>query len=273
MGAEVTREQTPYLPVTPAEIGVAAAEAAAAGAGIVHLHVRDDQGRPTQAADRFAAAIAEIRSRCDVIVQVSTGGAVGMTPEERLQPVTALPDDLRPDMASLTTGSCNFGPDVFLNPTAEVELFAAAMRERGIKPEVEVFEGGMVANALALIERELLDLPVHFDFVLGVPGALPATAANLIHLVNSLPAGSTWSVCGIGRHQLPMGMLGLVLGGHVRTGLEDNIFYRRGELASSSAQLVARIARLAEELGRPVASAAEARGLLGLAVSGPAVSP
>jgi 3-keto-5-aminohexanoate cleavage enzyme len=264
VGAEVTREQTPFLPITAAEIGRAAAEAAAAGASVIHLHVRDEEGAPTQDATVFAAAITEIRSRCDVILQVSTGGAVGMTAKERLRPVTDLPADLRPDMASLTTGSCNFGADLFLNPAPEVELFAAAMRERGIKPEIEVFEVGMVAGALRLVDKGLLTLPLHFNFVLGVPGALPATVRNLLVLVDTVPPGSTWTVSGIGRHQLPMSMLGLVLGGHVRTGLEDNIYYRRGEPATGSAQLVGRVARLAGELERPVASAKEARVLLAL---------
>lgn len=236
---------------------------------MVHLHVRDAAGRPTQEAAIFAAAIAEIRARCDVIVQVSTGGAVGMRPEERLQPVVQMPVHLTPDMASLTTGSCNFGTDVFLNPEPEVEQFATAMRERGIKPEVEVFDSGMLANAARLVARGLLDPPVHVDFVLGVPGAMAASPAGLVHLVQQLPPGWTWTVCGIGRHQLPMNLLGLVMGGHVRTGLEDNIFYRRGELATGSAQLVERIVRLAAEVERPVATPTEARQILGLPEAGP----
>jgi len=264
VGAEVTLEQLPHLPVTPEAIAAAAAEAAAAGATVVHLHVRDSRGEPTQDAEVFAETVGLIRARTDVIVQVSTGGAVGMTASERLQPVTGLGGDQLPEMASLTTGSCNFGDEVFANPLPMVRAFAQAMAERGIKPEIEVFDAGMIESAVVLVGEGLLLEPLHFNLVMGVPGAIPASAKSLLHLVESLPRGATWTVSGIGRGQLRMSVLGLVLGGHVRTGLEDNIFYSKGVLAESSAQLVARVARLAGELGRPVATAAQARDLLGL---------
>jgi len=264
VGAEVTLKQLPHLPVTPKAIAAAAAEAAAAGATVIHLHVRDGDGEPTQDAAVFAETVRLIRARTDVIVQVSTGGAVGMTATERLQPVTGLRGDLLPDMASLTTGSCNFGDEVFANPLPLVRDFARAMRERGIKPEIEVFDAGMIANAVALVGEGFLVEPLHFNLVMGVPGAIPASAKSLLHLVESLPRGATWTVSGIGRSQLPMSMLGLVLGGHVRTGLEDNIFYGKGVPAEGNAQLVTRVARLARELGRPVATVAQARDLLGL---------
>ena len=264
VGAEVTLEQLPHLPVTPEAIAAAAADAAAAGATVIHLHVRDSDGEPTQDAAVFAETVRLIRARTDVIVQVSTGGAVGMKAADRLQPVIGLPGDPPPEMASLTTGSCNFGDDVFANPLPMVRTFARAMTERGIKPEIEVFDAGMIANAVALMREGLLLEPLHFNLVMGVPGAIPASAKSLLHLVESLPRGATWTVSGIGRGQLPMNLLGLVLGGHVRTGLEDNIFYSKGVLAESNAQLVARVARLAGELGRPVATAAETRDLLGL---------
>ena len=263
VGAEVLPGVTPYLPLTAEEIGAAAAGAAAAGASVIHLHVRDADGRPTQDAATFEAAIRAIRERTDVIVQVSTGGAMGMTPAERLQPILGVPAAARPEMASLTTGTCNFGDEVFMNAAADVEAFAAAMRERGVRPEIEVFEVGMVQNAVGLLARGLLAAPLHFNLVMGVRGAIPATPKNVLHLVESLPAGSTWTVSGVGRHQLVMSVMGLVLGGHVRTGLEDNLFYRKGEFATN-AQLVARVARLAAELGRPVATVGEARAVLGL---------
>ena len=269
VGAEVTREQTPYLPLTPREIGLAAAEAAAAGASVIHLHVRTPEGEPTQAAAVFSAAVLAIRERTDVIVQVSTGGAIGMTAQERLQPVTCLAGRARPDMASLTTGSCNFADGVFLNPPPDVEAFARAMLQFGVKPEIEVFEAGMIENAVRLARRGLLAEPLHFNLVMGEPGAVPATPKQLLHLVETLPANATWTVSGIGRSQLSMSVLGLVLGGHVRTGLEDNIFYRKGELAVSNAQLVERVVRLARELDRPVATVAEARAILGLPAARP----
>lgn len=266
VGAEVTLEQVPHLPVTSAQIAEAAVGAAAAGAAVVHLHVRDSAGRPTQDAAVFEEAILAIRARVDVIVQVSTGGAMGMTAEERLQPVTRLEGPARPEMASLTTGSCNFGDEVFINPLPEVEHFARAMVERGIKPEVEVFEPGMIETAVRLARAGVLPEPLHFNLVMGVPGAVPATPRQLLNLMEALPTGSTWTVSGIGRGQLVMSAMGLVMGGHVRTGLEDTIYFRRGEPAESNAQLVRRVARLANELDRSVATVAEARELLGLAV-------
>jgi 3-keto-5-aminohexanoate cleavage enzyme len=266
VGAEVTLEQYPALPVTPDQIGEAAAAAVAAGAAIIHLHVRDESACPTQDAAAFAAAIRAIRAQTDAIVQVSTGGAVGMSAEERLQPVTQLSGRDAPDMASLTTGTCNFGEDVFLNPLPQIERFAQAMRERGVRPEIEVFDVGMVATALALVRRDLLTEPLHFNLVMGVPGAIPATAKDLLHLVESLPAGSTWTASGIGRAQLAMNILAVLLGGHARTGLEDNIFYRKGRPAESNVELVARVARLSRELGREPAPPAQARELLGLPI-------
>ncbi|GMA50887.1 3-keto-5-aminohexanoate cleavage enzyme [Alicyclobacillus contaminans] len=259
VGAEITREQQPNLPITPEEIGEAAYACWEQGASICHLHVRTADGRPTQDAERFAAAMAEIRKRCDIIIQVSTGGAVGMTVEERLQPIA-----LRPEMATLTCGSVNFGNDVFLNTPTELERFARLFQQYGVRPEFEIFDVGMVENAMALARKGLVEPPYHFDFVLGVPGALPASPRNLMHLIDQLPAGTTWSVAGIGRHQLPLAALAVVLGGHVRVGFEDNIYYRKGELAESNAQLVARVARIAKELDRPLATPDEARKMLGI---------
>lgn len=265
VGAEVTKKDHPRLPVTPEEIAQAAYEARQAGASIIHLHVRRPDGTPTQDAEVFRETIGLIRDKCDVIIQVSTGGAVGMTPEERLAPVT-----LRPEMATLTTGSVNFGDDVFLNHPSDIELFARRMREYGVKPEVEVFDTGMVMNALRLVKKGLLDPPLHFDLVMGVPGGIPGTPRDLLHLVESLPPGSTWSVAGISRAELPLGVMAIILGGHVRVGFEDNIFYTKGVLAESNAQLVERIARLSRELGREPATPAEVRAILRLA---PGTSP
>ncbi|HED24437.1 MAG TPA: 3-keto-5-aminohexanoate cleavage protein, partial [Firmicutes bacterium] len=200
-----------------------------------------------------------IKEKCSVIVQVSTGGAVGMSAKERLQPVY-----LKPEMATLSTGSVNFGEDVFMNPPAYLEEFARVMKEHGVKPEIEVFEVGMINNALQLVKKGLISGPLHFDFVMGVPGGIPASLKNLLHLVESIPPGSTWTVAGIGRHELPLGTAAVILGGHVRVGFEDNIFYEKGVLAESNAQLVERIARVAEIHGRPVAAPDEARSILGL---------
>ncbi|MBU6258745.1 MAG: 3-keto-5-aminohexanoate cleavage protein [Burkholderiales bacterium] len=263
-GAEVTREQQPALPISPEEIGQAAFECARAGAAIVHVHARRADGSSTQEAAAYRAIIDAVRARCDLIVQVSTGGAVGMTAAERIAPVT-----LAPEMATLSLGSVNFGGDVFINHPADIEAFARAMAEQGVKPELEVFDAGMMATAQRLLKKGLVCTPAHFDFVLGVPGAMPGTAEALMYLRAQLPAGSSWTVAGIGAAQLTLGTLAIALGGHVRVGFEDNIHFRKGELATSNAQLVERIAAIGRLLDRPPATADEARAMLGLRRTAP----
>lgn len=264
-GAEVTREQQPALPITPDQIALAAEQCAAAGAAIVHVHARHPDGRPTQDKAIYAEIIDKIRARCDLVVQVSTGGAVGMTPGERLAPVT-----LRPEMATLSMGSVNFGNEVFLNHPADMESFAQAMQEHGVKPEFEIFDAGMLDTLRRWLRKGIVAGPVHVDFVLGIPGALAGTPEALMYLKSQLqnfPGNATWTVAGIGAAQLPLGVLAIALGGHVRVGFEDNVYYRKGELASSNAQLVERIARISREMDRPVATPAEARALLGIPAS------
>lgn len=258
-GAEVTRDIQPNLPVTPEEIGIAAKDCCDAGASIVHVHARDEEGNPTQSYEVYKAIKEAIESRSNIIFQPSTGGAVWHQPEERLQPV-----ELQPEMATLSCGTCNFGKDVFMNSEEYIEQFATKMKKLGVKPEIEVFERGMINNALRLVKKGLVEKPLHFDFVLGVPGACPGTPEDLMHMVRMIPEGSTWTVAGIGRHELPLATMAIVLGGHVRVGFEDNIYYKKGELAKSNAQLVERIVRLADELGREVATPDEAREILGI---------
>ena len=258
-GAEVTRAQQPALPITPIEIAIAAEECARAGASIVHVHARNPDGSPTQDKETYRQIIDAIKARCDVIVQVSTGGAVGMTPQERLAPVT-----LVPEMATLSMGTVNFGGDVFMNHPADMEVFAKAMQQHGVKPELEIFDSGMLTTANRWLKKGLLTGPLHFDFVLGIPGGMAGTPEALMYLTSQLPEGATWTVAGIGAAQLPLGTLAILLGGHVRVGFEDNVYYRKGELAQSNAQLVARMARLSLELDREVATPDEARRLLGI---------
>lgn len=258
-GAEVTRAQQPALPITPEEIGMAAAECAAAGAAIVHVHARSADGQPTQEREIYRQIIDEVRARCNVIVQLSTGGAVGMSAQERLAPVS-----LRPEMATLSMGSVNFGGEVFVNHPADIELFAKALREQGVKAELEIFDSGMLTSAKRALTKGWLCSPAHFDLVLGVPGAMAGTPQALLYLLSELPEHASWTVAGIGAAQLPLATLAIVLGGHVRVGFEDNVFYRKGQLARSNAELVARIARIACELDRPIASADEARQMLGM---------
>lgn len=259
VGAEVTKEQQPHLPITPRQIIEAAVECCQAGASIIHIHVRDADGNATQDAALFREVVEGIRERCDVITQVSTGGAVGMSAEERLQSI-----ECRPDMATLTTGTVNFGDGVFMNDRRLVETFARRIREYGIVPEIEVFDVGMIHEALRLRALGLISDPVHFDFVMGVPGGIAADPAHLVHMTRNLPVGSTWSVAGIGRHQLLLGTIALAMDGNVRVGFEDNIYYRKGQPARSNAELVARIVRIAHELDRPVATPAQAREILQL---------
>ncbi len=259
IGAEVTKVQQPHLPISPQEIIQAAVECHRAGAAVIHIHVRDAQGNASQDAQLFREVVEGTRARCDVITQVSTGGAIWMSADERLQSI-----ECQPDMATLTTGTVNFGDGVFMNNRGLVETFARRLREAGLVPELEIFDAGMLDEALRLYQMGLLTDPLHFDFVMGVPGGIGADPAHLIHLVRCLPVGSTWSVAGMGRHQLILGTIALALGGHVRVGFEDNIYFRKGQLAQSNAELVARIVRLAYELDRPVATPAQAKEILQL---------
>lgn len=259
-GAEVTKEQNPAVPYTVAEIQREAKSAYDAGASIIHLHVREDDGTPTQDKARFKACIDAIKEVCpDVIVQPSTGGAVGMTDLERLQP-TELPGI---EMATLDCGTLNFGGDeVFVNTENTIKNFGKIMIERGIKPEVEVFDKGMVDYAIRYAKQGFIKEPMHFDFVLGVQ--MTATARDLAFMVDSIPAGSTWTVAGVGRHEFPMAAIAIAMGGHVRVGFEDNVYMSRGVLAKSNGELVSRVVRIANELGREIATPKEARQILGL---------
>jgi 3-keto-5-aminohexanoate cleavage enzyme len=259
VGAEVMREHTPYVPYTPIEIAEEARLCREAGASIVHVHGRRDDGTPTQDRETFARILEEIRERTDILVQFSTGGAVGMSVEERIEGL-----DLRPDMATLTTGSVNFGEEVFLNSMPTIRTIARRLDELDIRPEIEIFDTGMVDTALRLVGEGLLAPPLHFDFVLGVPGGMGARVENLRFLVDMLPAGATWSVAGMGRHELPLARWAVEHGGHVRVGLEDNIYLSRGQLAEGSHVLVAEVRRFARELGRPLADPATTSKLLGI---------
>jgi 3-keto-5-aminohexanoate cleavage enzyme len=255
------KAQNPGLPVTAEEIARAAVESWREGAAVVHVHVRDDAEMVSCDLARFLRVKELIRARgCDILVNFSTSGGAGLVSEgERFNSLAA-----GPELASLDAGSMNFNKRVFLNPPDFLEELARRMLTAGIKPEIEVFDSGMIGNALPLIEMGLIKPPLWWQCVLGVKGGAPATARSLFHLVDSLPEGSLWSVCALGRHQLSMNVLAIAMGGHARTGMEDNLYYRRGELAQSNAQLVARLARIARECGREPATPSEARQILGL---------
>lgn len=262
-GAETTREKQPNLPITPKEQAAAARDAVNAGCSIIHLHVREDDGAPSQRVERFEESIRLIREAAPgVIVQISTGGAVGEAIEKRAQPLR-----LKPEMASLNVGSLNFGDDVFINHPKDVAGLAHKMNELGVMPEIEVYEAGHLEAAFRMKKQGVLKDPLHFQFVLGVPGGMSGELPNLVHLVQLLGSyggAYHWGVAGVGRYQLPLAMHAVSMGGHVRVGFEDNIFFSKGVVAKSNAQLVERVAKLSRELGREVATPAQARKLLGL---------
>jgi len=258
-GAEVTRDMTPHLPITAEELAAESVRCAEAGAAVIHLHVRKDDGSPAQDRELFQKALDAIRGRTDAIVQTSTGGAVGMSADERAQPLDCTPP---PEMATLNAGSLNFGEDVFLNPFPMVREFARRMREKGIAYELECYDVGHVEACLRLAQEGVIELPAHFDFVMGIPGGIQASEENLRFLVGKLPRGCTFNVAGVGRHQLPLAELSLRMGGHARCGLEDNIYLAKGVLAKGSYELVARVAELAKAADREVATPAQAREIL-----------
>lgn len=260
-GAEVTKEHNPAVPYTVEEIVREAKSAVDAGASIIHLHVREDNGKPTQSRERFRQCMEAIRKACPkVIIQPSTGGAVGMSNEERLQPVS-----LKPEMATLDCGTVNFGnDDIFVNSENTIIEFGQKMLELGVKPEVEVFDKGMIDTAIRLCKKGFIASPMHFNFVLGVTGGISATLRDLVFLQGSIPSNSTFTVSGIGKAQFPMAAASIIAGGHVRVGFEDNTYLEKGVLAKSNGELVAKAVRIANELGRKIATPEEAREILGL---------
>ena len=279
-GSAMTRDKNPAVPVTPEEIATSAVDAAKAGAAIVHVHVRDPAtARPCgelryyqEVADRFAD------SGSDAILNISTGyggffvpspenprvaaeGSNLMDPVERVAHVIAI----KPEICSLDVGTANFGDRVFMNTVPHLRVMSAAMRDAGVLPEIEVFEAGHVVFARHLIEKGFLNGPGHFQLCLGVPWCMPATREAIDFMVTLLPEGATWSAFGLGSRQFPIVEAATAAGGHVRVGLEDNLFLDKGVLAPSNAALVERAADLVAKGGRGVATPAEAREMLGLA--------
>ena len=260
-GSLPTKRVTPHVPITPEEIVRDGIACEAAGASVIHLHARNPQDEsPATDFAIFESICQGIQAKTRLISQISTGGRAGMAYEQRCERL-----QLKPEMASLTTGSVNFPNSVYENSPALIEALAADMQKFAIKPEMEIFDLGMISNAVALTDKGLVAAPLHFDFVMGLKGAIPASVENLVHMRNSIPSGATWTVAGIGRAQLIMATHAILMGGHVRVGLEDNIYYRRGELATN-VQLVERIVQLAGILGRDIATPGEARQILHLPV-------
>lgn len=261
-GAEVTKENNPAVPYTVEEFVREAKSARDAGASIIHLHVREDDGTPTQSKARFEVIMNAIHKECpEVIIQPSTGGAVGMTNDERLQPT-----ELSPEMATLDCGTMNFGGDeIFENTENTIKYFGQKMIERNIKPECEVFDKSMIEMCVRLAKKGFVKFPIHWDFVMGVNGGIGGEIRDFTFLTGSIPEGSTYTVAGVGRHEFPLAALAIIHGGNVRVGFEDNVYLSKGVLAKSNGELVAKVVRLAKELGRDIATPADARRILGLA--------
>lgn len=261
-GSVARKEHTKAVPITLAEQVESTHAAYEAGAGIAHLHVRRDDGSPTSDPERFAALQAALKKHCPgMIIQFSTGGRSGKGSERG----GMLP--LKPDMASLSTGSCNFPAIVYENHPDLIRELALRMREHAIKPEIEVFDLSMMYQAIRMVDEGLLVPPLHVQFVFGVKNAMPAIRQVLdfqVAELHRLMPAATWTAAGIGRHQLEVNRWALELGGHCRTGLEDNIRWDESRLAAGNAELVARLAGLCAQFGRPVATPAEARRILSL---------
>ena len=259
-GSRITRKQTPYIPILPEEIAQSGIEAWKEGASVLHIHVRDPKtGLGTQDISIFKEVVDRIRGETDALLCLTTSGIPGrnLPIAERLQPLA-----LQPEFVSFDAGSVNMGESVFLNPPEFLDALAKETLAKEIKPELEAFEVGMVYTCLRYLEEGLLKPPLHFQFVLGIRGGMPATPKSLLYLTEITPSDSTWSVIGAGSGQLPMAVMGMVMGGHVRVGLEDNIYYSKGVLARSNAELVERVVRIAREFGREIATPSEARKIL-----------
>lgn len=264
-GAEAAKAEAPALPVTLAELVAAAESCGSAGASIIHVHIRDEQALPTLDLGRLRETVAALRSATDLVVQLSTGGAVTDSEPDRLRVLEA-----DPEMASCTMGTVNFGEDVFWNRWDFVVALHSRMQERGILPEYEIFDLGHLWTLTRLLDRHGLPAGghVHVDLVMGVPGGMPGTTEALVSCVaalRDLPEGTTFSATGIGRTSLPVLLASLSAGGHLRVGMEDTLSYARRQPVDSNAQLVSRAAELARLAQRPPLTPPEARELLGIA--------
>jgi 3-keto-5-aminohexanoate cleavage enzyme len=260
-GAWPQKTDTPYIPLQPEEIADEIYACYKAGASVAHIHVRDDENKASMSFEKFEKTVKLVRERCDIVVNLTTSGGLGLTDEIRMKPFV----ELKPELASFDCGTMNWmHSTIFENSPKFLEKLGLTMQENNVKPEIEIFDAGMVYNALYYLKKGVLKAPLHFQFVLGAPGGMAATVENLMFLRSLIPADSTWSALGIGKQHLPIMYAALALGGHVRVGMEDNIYYRAGQLAKSNVEFIERTKRIAAELDKQIATPAEARAILGL---------
>ncbi len=276
IGGITTREKTPYPPMTPQEIAESAIESYKAGASVCHVHVRDPiTHHPSMKFELYKEVFDRVRDQCDMIINLSTGSGgrlvhdaksgawdtVGLkSPEERVEHVLKL----KPELCSLDVGSVNFGAHVFVNLVSIVERMAKMIKDVGTKPELEVFDIGHIRIANHLIRRGLVEEPPLFQLCLGIPWGIEATLENMIYMRNNLPAGALWYAFGIGPTHFPMAAASMMNGGHARIGFEDNLYIKKGVLATTNAEMVKKVVQIAELMDREVATAKEARQILKL---------
>ena len=262
-GSWPTHDDNPNVPFTPEAIAEDVYNCWKAGAAIAHIHVRNDDGSPSTDFAKYKETVERIRAHkdCDICINITSSGSVDFGDEERIYPL----QQLLPELASYDAGTLNWQHrTVFMNPPSFLEKLGHALQESNIKPEIEIFDGGMIQNAIHYIKTGVLKAPCHFQIVLGCAGGLPSTVENLVFLRNMLPEGSTWAACGIGHGHLPIMLATIAMGGHLRVGMEDNVYYRKGVLADNNAQFVARAKHLLEEADLEAATPDEARKILGL---------
>ncbi|MDM3354939.1 3-keto-5-aminohexanoate cleavage protein [Citrobacter sp. Cb004] len=264
-GAWPQKSDTPYIPLTPQDQADEIVRCCESGASIAHIHVRDEESQASMDFDQFAETVRLVRARCDIVINLTTSGGLGLSDEIRMKPFQLL----RPEMASFDAGTMNWAHStIFENSPRFLEKLAVSMSECQVKPEFEIFDAGMIYNVLYYMKKGLIKGNPHFQFVLGAPGGMTAEVRNLMFLLDTckqhLGDNFTWSALGIGRGHLPIVLATLALGGNVRVGMEDNILYRKGELAQSNTWFVERVKRLAAEVDKSIATPDETRAILGL---------
>lgn len=260
-GAWPTKKETPYVPLQPEEIAEEIYQCYKAGASVAHIHVRDDEGKASMSFEKFEKTVKLVREKCDIVINLTTSGGIGLDDDVRMKPFI----ELKPEIASYDCGTMNWQHStVFENSPKFLEKLGVAMQENDVKPEIEIFDAGMVYNALYYYKKGILKGPLHFQFVLGAPGGMAATVENLVYLKSLIPKDATWGAIGIGKQHLPILYATLALGGNLRVGMEDNIFYKKGQLAKSNVEFIERTKRTVIEMGKEIATPDEARKILGL---------